>query len=71
MLGRYEPGPMMHPFFNIKIPRCEALKRSVGHAGATEWNLLPPAVWNIDTYLAFKNAQKLEMLRPQTVINLD
>ena len=56
------------PLFNLKIPRSEAFKRSVGYSGAKEWNQLPPAIQNTGSYLAFKNVQKKEMLRPLTRI---
>ena len=59
------------PLFDIKVPRCEAFKRSVGYAGALEWNNLTPDMRNIDSYLAFKYAQKKEMLRPLQGINPD
>ena len=58
------------PLFNLKIPRCEAFKRSIGYAGALEWNNLPPQIRNTDSYKAFKYGQKNEMLRPLARINL-
>ena len=35
------------PLFEVKIPRCEAFKRSVGYFGAVSWNNLPPITGNI------------------------
>ena len=57
--------------FDIGIPRCEAFKRSVGYAGALEWNSLTPQIRNTDTYLAFKYGQKNVMLQPLAQINLN
>ena len=30
------------PLFNVKIPRCESFKRSVGYFGSEAWNNLSP-----------------------------
>ena len=46
------------PFFNVKFPRCEAFKRSVGYFGSESWNALDPATRNTKEYLAFKHLQK-------------
>ena len=58
------------PLFNVKIPRCEAFKRSIGYAGAVAWNDLSPVARNTDSYLAFKLLQKKEMFRPLTLIEI-
>ena len=50
------------PIFEIKVPRCEAFKRSVGYFGAEEWNSLPPGLRNTDSYVKFKDTQKKDML---------
>ena len=50
------------PLFDITIPRCEAFKRSVGYHGAASWNNLTPVIRRVEPYLAFKEAQKKEML---------
>ena len=59
------------PLFDIKIPRCESFKRSIGYAGAVEWNSLTPEIRNTGSYVAFKYAQKKEMLRPLALIHLN
>ena len=56
------------PLFDVKIPRCEAFKRSVGYSGAVEWNGSSPNMKTIDSYLAFKHAQKQEVPRPLSLI---
>ena len=58
------------PLFEVKVPRCEAFKRSIGYFGSTEWNNLPPASRNIDSYLAFIYHRKNEMLLPLTLIDV-
>ena len=58
------------PLFNVLIPRCEAFKRSVGYFGSEMWNSLKPALRNLKEYLAFKQVQKKEMLRPLDLIEL-
>ena len=50
------------PLFEVRVPRCEAFKRSVGYFGSEEWNVLPAATRNIATYLEFKGKQKKQML---------
>ena len=50
------------PLFEVPVPRCEAFKRSVGYFGSQEWNVLPPATRNINSYLEFKRVQKKQML---------
>ena len=52
------------PLFNIKVPRCEAFKRSVGYSGGISWNILPPKERNTESFLAFKHLQKVKMLNP-------
>ena len=56
------------PLFNVKIPRCESFKRSVGYFGSTMWNDLTAAIRNTASYLVFRNARKVEMLRPLALI---
>ena len=56
------------PLFTVKVPRCEAFKRSVGYFGALEWNELPPDTRNVNPFLVFKYQRKLEMLHPLTII---
>ena len=56
------------PLFDVIIPRCEAVKRSVCYAGSVVWNSLPPEIRNTDSYLAFKNLQKKAMLLPLSKI---
>ena len=56
------------PLFEVKIPRCEAFKRSVGYFGALSWNNLPPDTRNIANFLAFKHVQKIKMLHPLLLI---
>ena len=51
------------PLFTVKIPRCEAFKRSVGYSGSVLWNELPPATRNSASYLEFKFGQKKAMFR--------
>ena len=58
------------PLFEVKVPRCEAFKRSVGYFGSEAWNVLDPVTRNIKDYIAFKQLQKKEMLRPLNCINL-
>ena len=58
------------PLFKVKIPRCEAYKRSVGYAGAVSWNNQPANVRNTDSYLTFKSIQKRAMLHPLSLIEL-
>ena len=57
--------------FEVSVPRCEAFKRSVGYFGAVKWNKLAPAVRNTDTFLAFKNLQKIKMLNPLSRIRVE
>ena len=52
------------PLFKIIIPRCEAVKRSVGYFGAERWNALTPNVRNTNSYQEFKKLQKRDMLLP-------
>ena len=61
-----EIGTRAHdaPLFTVRVPRCEAFKRSVGYFGAVAWNDLPPNIRNTGSYLAFKRVQKQCMLQP-------
>ena len=59
------------PLFEIKVPRCEAYKRSVGYSGGNCWNNLPPNERNTATFQAFKRLQKVKMLNPLTLIHAD
>ena len=59
------------PLFNVVMPRCEAFKRSIGYFGSVGWNDLPITTRNIDTYPAFKHKQKMTMLQPLLLINID
>ena len=59
------------PLFEIIIPRCEAFKRSVGYAGGTKWNELPPGLRNTNTFQEFKTIQKKKMLLPLALIRVD
>ena len=70
LLNRREIRTRAHdaPLFNVLIPRCEAYKRSVGYAGSTLWNDLPPAVRNTDCYIRFREIQKKNMLHPLSLI---
>ena len=52
------------PLYDIKVPRCEAFKRSVCYHGGIEWNTLPSDVRNSNEYVKFKQLQKKEMLAP-------
>ena len=52
------------PVFNVPIPRCEAVKRSVCFHGSNEWNSLPAETRNIQEFEAFKRKQKLVMMIP-------
>ena len=56
------------PLYEVTVPRCEAFKRSVGYFGAVKWNDLPSATRNIDTFLKFKDLQKVNMLNPLLLI---
>ena len=64
LLNRREIRTRAHdaPLFTVKIPRCEAYKRSVGYSGAETWNGLPPNVRNLIPFKTFKEHQKKEML---------
>ena len=66
LLNRREIRTRAHdaPLFQTHIPRCQAVKRSVGYFGAEEWNVLPPVIRNIDSYQEFKQIQKARMLAP-------
>ena len=57
------------PLFEIKVPRCEAYKRSVGYFGGNCWNNLPPNERNTATYPPFKRLQKVKTLNPLTLID--
>ena len=46
------------PLFKVKVPKCEAYKRSVEYAGSLQWNNLPSRMRNIDSYDSFKAKQK-------------
>ena len=59
------------PLFEVKIPRSEAFKRSIGYFGAVSWNNLPPKTRNIGDFLAFKHAQTIKMLSPLTRIQVE
>ena len=59
------------PLFNVKIPRCEAFKRSIGYFGSVMWNELPVDTRNANPYLLFKYNRKVDMLRPLDRIVLD
>ena len=50
------------PLYRVKIPRCEAFKRSVGYFGAEAWNALSPKIRNTNSYLEFKRDQKRKLL---------
>ena len=56
------------PLFEVKIPRCEAFKRSVQYAGSVLWNGTAPQIRNIQNYLQFKEVQKKTMLAPLMLI---
>ena len=56
------------PLYEVAIPRCEAYKRSVGYFRAVKWNELAPATRNVNTFLKFKNMQKMTMLNPLSLI---
>ena len=57
------------PVFDVPIPRCEAFKRSVCYQGSSEWNNLPTITRNIDTFIAFKHKQKLNMLQSLNIVH--
>ena len=73
LLNRREIRTRAHdaPLLDVKIPRCEAFKRSVAYFGAVSWNNLPPDLRNTITYPAFKHIQKLKMLEPLARIQAD
>ena len=73
LLNRREIRTRAHdgPLFTVKIPRCEAFKRSVGYAGAVRWNDLTPTIRNTNTYKEFKQLQRKAMLLPLTRIQVD
>ena len=50
------------PLFKVKVPKCEAYKRSVEYAGSLQWNTLPKQIRSTDSYNAFKARQKAIML---------
>ena len=50
------------PLFRVKVPRCEAFKRSVGYYGAEAWNALDANTRNTGSYLGFKKEQKRLLL---------
>ena len=52
------------PLFEIKVPRCEAFKRSVQYAGSLKWNNCTTQMRNIQSYSQFKEVQKKSMLPP-------
>ena len=56
------------PLFNVKTPRCEAFKRSIGYFGAVAWNELSPETRNIDTFALFKHSQKQKAIQPLKAI---
>ena len=66
LLNRREIRTRAHdaPLFNVKIPRCEPFKRSVGYFGSEAWNMLDPTTRNTKDYLLFKHQQKQNMLKP-------
>ena len=73
LLNRREIRTRAHdaPLFNIKIPRCEAFKRSIGYFGSDMWNDLSPEIRNTDCFLVFKYLQKKKMLKPLDLISLN
>ena len=56
------------PLFNVKIPHCEAFKRSIGYFGSTVWNDLTPQTRNTESLLAFKNLTKKLIMQPLNAI---
>ena len=51
------------PLFKVSVPKYEAYKRSVKHAGAVQWNNLPNACRSINNFESFKANQKRLMTK--------
>ena len=49
------------PLFKIKVPKCEAYKRSIEYAGSLQWNNLNKDLRSIDDFDRFKARQKMLM----------
>ena len=56
------------PLFNVKTPRCEAFKRSIGYFGAVACNELSPETRKIDAFAVFKHNQKQKAIQPLKAI---
>ena len=56
------------PVFMVPIPRCEAFKRSICYNGSVEWNGRSVDLRNTNSYLLFKQKQKMCMLKPLGLI---
>ena len=51
------------PSFVVDKPNVESYKRSISYFGAVQWNSLPPATRNINSFFSFKSKQKCELSR--------
>ena len=50
------------PLFKVKTPNLTTFMRSVGYAGATQWNSLPQGARNLGHLASFKARQKKELI---------